>query len=78
MTKSAAQTLGPYGVRVNSILPGWVDTRMTEEFPDLAGQIPLGRSASAEEVALQALWLASHESRYSSGAEFVVDGGMSA
>jgi len=78
MTKGAAQTLGKHGIRVNSIHPGWIETPMTEGFPDLSGSIPLGRSAGPDEVALQALWLASDESRYSSGAEFIIDGGMTA
>ena len=80
MTRSAAQELGPHGVRVNSIHPGLIETPMTEDFPreTMAQRVPLGRSAGAEEVALQALWLASDESSYSTGAEFVIDGGHSA
>jgi len=44
----------------------------------VAGRTPLGRSADAAEVASLALYLASDESSYSTGAEFVVDGGLSA
>jgi 3alpha(or 20beta)-hydroxysteroid dehydrogenase len=44
----------------------------------MSGSIPMGRSAGPDEVALQALWLASDDSRYSTGAEFVIDGGMTA
>jgi 3alpha(or 20beta)-hydroxysteroid dehydrogenase len=78
MTKGAAQTLAKHGIRVNSIHPGWIDTPMTADFPDMSGSIPLGRSAGPDEVALQALWLASDDSPYSTGAEFIIDGGMTA
>jgi 3alpha(or 20beta)-hydroxysteroid dehydrogenase len=84
MTKSAAQELAGYGVRVNSIHPGIIDTAMLQEF-DAVGirdsvreRIPMGAEASPDEVARLALFLASDESRYSTGSEFVVDGGMTA
>ena len=82
MTKAAAQELAPYGVRVNSVHPGIIDTAMLQEF-DAAGvreavraRIPLGREAQPAEVAELVLYLASDASRYSTGSEFVVDGGM--
>src|SRR5262245_33293086 len=80
MTKSAAQELGPRGVRVNSIHPGLIDTPMMADRPlaELATRVPLGRHASAEEVARLALWLASDESAYANGGEFVLDGGQTA
>jgi 3alpha(or 20beta)-hydroxysteroid dehydrogenase len=80
MTKSAAKELGPYGVRVNSIHPGIIDTPMMAGQPleQLATRVPLGRHATADEVALLALWLASDESAYANGAEFVLDGGQTA
>ena len=80
MTKSAAQELGPHGVRVNSIHPGIIDTPMMEGIPldQLTTNVPLGRHASADEVAKLALWLASDESGYANGAEFVLDGGFTA
>jgi 3alpha(or 20beta)-hydroxysteroid dehydrogenase len=80
MTKGAAQELGPHGVRVNSIHPGLVDTPMMEGFPfeEAVTRVPLGRPAQPEDVARQALWLASDQSSYSNGAEFVVDRGMTA
>jgi 3alpha(or 20beta)-hydroxysteroid dehydrogenase len=80
MTRGAAQQLGPHGIRVNSIHPGLIDTPMTEDFPRdaIVAGIPLGRWARAEEVAQQALWLASDASSFSNGAEFVVDGGATA
>ncbi len=86
MTKSAAVRLGPHGVRVNSIHPGAVDTPMIADtrMADpanrevLLGVIPLGRMAQPEEVARLALFLASDESSYSTGSEFVIDGGLTA
>jgi len=84
MTKNAARELGPHGIRVNSIHPGLIETAMLQQLPGIdAGEtqpyidrIPLGRFAAAEEVANLALYLASDESSYSTGAEFIVDGGM--
>jgi 3alpha(or 20beta)-hydroxysteroid dehydrogenase len=80
MTKGAAQELGPFGVRVNSVHPGIIDTPMMEGTPleQLGGGVPLRRYASAEEVAKLVLWLASDDSAYATGAEFVLDGGMTA
>ena len=80
MTKGAAVELGPFNVRVNSIHPGIIDTPMMEGTPldAMAKGAPLGRYASADEVAKLALWLASDESAYASGAEFVLDGGFTA
>lgn len=84
MTKSAAQELAPMGVRVNSIHPGIIDTPMLQTF-DNAGlreqvqaRIPMGYEASADDVANLALFLASDESSYCTGSEFIVDGGMTA
>jgi 3alpha(or 20beta)-hydroxysteroid dehydrogenase len=80
MTKGAAQELGPHGVRVNSIHPGVIDTPMLADRPlaEMAARVPLGRYASADEVAKLALWLASDDSTYANGAEFVLDGGQTA
>ena len=86
MTKSAATELGRYGIRVNSIHPGLIETPMLHALPgiDAGGaerwvrRIPIGRVADAHEVAKLALFLASDESSYSSGAEFIIDGGMTA
>lgn len=84
MTKSAAQELSPYGVRVNSIHPGIIETAMVDEFSRkginerVRQQIPMGHYAEVSEVAYLALFLASDESRYCSGSEFVVDGGLTA
>ncbi|HEX6394234.1 MAG TPA: glucose 1-dehydrogenase [Acidimicrobiales bacterium] len=80
MTKSAAQELGPHGIRVNSIHPGIIDTPMMAGVPldQLTANVPLGRYAAADEVAKLALWLASDESAYANGAEWVLDGGFTA
>ncbi len=84
MTKNAARELAPHGIRVNSIHPGFIDTAMLQQLPGIdAGntqsyldRVPLGRFAEAEEVAKLALYLASDDSSYSTGAEFIVDGGL--
>jgi 3alpha(or 20beta)-hydroxysteroid dehydrogenase len=83
MTKSAAQELAPHGIRVNSVHPGIIDTQMITEFGPqwreaLLPRIPQGRVASADDVARLVLYLASDESNYSNGAEFIVDGAMTA
>ena len=86
MTKSAAVQLASHGVRVNSIHPGLIETAMLHQVPGvdsgnmdaLLRRVPLGRVAEAEEVAKLALFLASDESSYSTGSEFVIDGGMTA
>jgi len=77
------------GIRCNSIHPSFIETPMVEAMiaaakaPEraragLASQVPLGRLGQAEEVAALALYLASDESRFVTGAEFVIDGGLSA
>ena len=80
MTKSAAVELAPTGVRVNSVHPGIIDTNMLEEFGPMRAaieeRIPLGRVASADEVGKLVLFLASDDSSYCTGHEFVVDGAM--
>jgi 3alpha(or 20beta)-hydroxysteroid dehydrogenase len=85
MTKVAALELAPLGIRVNSIHPGLIDTPMLDTYrqlgmvTDAAGiNIPIGRLAEPGDVSELALYLASDESRYSTGSEFVVDGGLAA
>lgn len=84
MTKAVAQELAPHGVRCNSVHPGIIATPMADEF-DRAGlrelvqsRIPVGHEAGPEEVAKLVLFLASDDSVYCTGSEFVVDGGMTA
>jgi 3alpha(or 20beta)-hydroxysteroid dehydrogenase len=86
MTKAAALELGRFGVRVNSIHPGVIDTELLYENPimrrdDLTPvlrSVPLGRMAQPAEVATVALFLASDEASYCTGGEFIVDGGVTA
>ena len=86
MTKVVAKELAPFGVRVNSVHPGLIDTAMLKQISDvvpggedrLRENMPNGRLASADDVANLVLFLASDESSYCTGAEFVVDGGMTA
>jgi len=81
MTKTAAVELARRGIRVNSIHPGLIATDMADQLPKVERMqrgIPLGRSATADEVARLALFLASDESSYSTGSEFIVDGGLNA
>ncbi len=86
MTKSAARELGPHGIRVNSIHPGLIETAMLHQLPgidaggleDRLRAIPLGRVGEAEDVAKLALFLASDDSAYASGHEFIIDGALTA
>ena len=80
-----------YGIRCNSIHPGFVETRMLEDIAAGAGGrdpealrqklragVPLGRNAEPDEVAALAAYLASDEAAFATGAEFVLDGGATA
>jgi 3alpha(or 20beta)-hydroxysteroid dehydrogenase len=87
MTKVAAVELARFGVRVNSVHPGFIDTTMLREALGLteaanldgaAARVPNGRLATVDDVARMVLYLASDDSAYSTGSEFVVDGGMTA
>lgn len=82
LTRSVADDLAQYNVRVNSICPGFVDTPMTEEALEdeefrehVTGQTPLGRVADPEEIAGAAFFLASDEASYITGVNLPVDGG---
>ncbi|MFQ6326049.1 glucose 1-dehydrogenase [Nocardia sp. CWNU-33] len=76
LTKSTALELAQYGIRVNSVHPGLIRTPMTEGIPADFLQIPMGRAAEPAEVSALVTYLASDESSYSTGAEFVIDGGL--
>jgi len=76
LAKAAALELAPHHIRVNSIHPGLIRTPMTAGVPEDFLQIPLGRGADPGEVSACVVYLASDESSYSTGGEFVVDGGL--
>ncbi|HNP56266.1 MAG TPA: glucose 1-dehydrogenase [Gordonia sp. (in: high G+C Gram-positive bacteria)] len=78
LAKSAALELGPHNIRVNSIHPGLIRTPMTENIPDDMLKIPLGRAAQPDEVSTFVVFLISDESSYSTGSEFIMDGGLTA
>lgn len=83
MSKCAARDLGQYGIRVNSILPGVIETAMIAHLPDETKQgwlstMPLGRLGEGDDVAKVALFLASDASAYMTGTDMVVDAGMTA
>jgi 3alpha(or 20beta)-hydroxysteroid dehydrogenase len=83
MTKAAAQELGQFGIRVNSVHPGGVLTQMVMDQANsgrdgarfLEG-MPLRRFAEPAEISRLVAYLASDESSYSTGSEFVADGGL--
>jgi len=76
LSKSAALELAPLNIRVNSIHPGFVRTSMTKHLPEDVVTVPLGRPGDPMEVSAFVLFLASDESSYATGAEFVMDGGV--
>jgi 3alpha(or 20beta)-hydroxysteroid dehydrogenase len=76
LAKSAAIELGKFKIRVNSIHPGFIRTPMTKYFPDDMVIAPLGRPGQPEEVSPFVVFLASDESSFATGAEFVIDGGL--
>lgn len=83
MTKATAIEYGPKNIRANSVHPGFINTPMmveatNEEGGDALAQIPLGRISDPKEVSNLVLFLASDESSYITGAEHVIDAGMTA
>lgn len=76
LTKSAALELASEKIRVNSIHPGFIRTPMTKHLPDDMVTAPMGRAGTPEEVATFVVFLASDESSFSTGSEYVVDGGL--
>jgi len=84
LTKHYATNYGRRGVRVNCINPGWIQTAMTKPLVDfnltdyMNDNSALGRMGTPEEVAAVALFLASDEASFVTGASYVVDGGWTA
>ncbi len=85
LTKSAAKEWGRYGIRVNSVHPGLIETAMTADMrsftdPEVRKQVertvPLRRMGKASDIAKLALFLASDDSDYCSGQAYIVDGGV--
>ena len=76
LTKSAALELAPNNIRVNSLHPGMIRTPMTAHMPEDLVSSPLGRIGEQAEVSTFVLFLASDESSFATGAEFVMDGGL--
>lgn len=82
LTKHAARSLGPHGIRVNAIGPGFIETNMTSIFGQIPGareqiltRIPLGRMGQPAEVAGLAAFLASDDAAYVTGQIIHPDGG---
>jgi NAD(P)-dependent dehydrogenase (short-subunit alcohol dehydrogenase family) len=82
MTKDMAMEVAGTGIRVNSIHPGAIDTKMIREEGPSMGEFeamhPVGRVGEPEDVAYGALYLASDESKFVTGTELVIDGGFTA
>ena len=83
LTKTVAREWAPYGVRVNAIAPGWIETEMNARgrtdanwYETIRSMIPLGRWGTAEEVAGVARFLASDAASFITGAVIVADGGQ--
>jgi NAD(P)-dependent dehydrogenase (short-subunit alcohol dehydrogenase family) len=92
MTRSAALSLGQYGIRVNAIAPGVIDTPLTQSIAEMRSEIrgvspeetlrpviaglPLGRMGTAAEIANLAWFLASEEASFITGQTFLADGGQ--
>eukprot|EP00457_Paulinella_chromatophora_P013681 gb/GEZN01014009.1/.p1 GENE.gb/GEZN01014009.1/~~gb/GEZN01014009.1/.p1 ORF type:complete len:293 (-),score=41.28 gb/GEZN01014009.1/:101-907(-) len=82
LTKSLSKELGPKGITVNLVVPGFIISQMTSKIMDEMGselkkKIPLGRFGSPEDVAQLVSFLASSEASYITGQTVVVDGGLS-
>jgi len=85
LTRALAVEYAAYNIRVNSVAPGYIETALTERFlknpmisKALLGKMPMRRFGTPEDIARAALFFASDDSLYVTGAELAVDGGMTA
>lgn len=79
LTKSLAKEVASYGIRVNAVAPGFIDTDMTKDLKqkdELMKMIPFGRFGKPEEVAKVVTFLVSNRSEYITGQVLKVDGGL--
>ena len=84
-TRASAIQLAKFGIRANSVLPGWVHTPFTETIYEVESErdwrserVPLGRWGEPEEIANGICFLASDEASYITGSELLIDGGVTA
>ena len=86
LTRSIAVDLGSYGIRCNSVCPGWIETQLNEDYfkgvkdkaeaeKAIRSLHPSGRFGTPQDVANLVSWLASEEAGWITGQEFIVDGG---
>jgi dihydroanticapsin dehydrogenase len=89
LCRSLTAELGPLGIRINTIMPGWIDTPFNDPFwqyqkdpgerrVEIEQQIPLRRQGQPDEVSSMVLFLASPAGRYIAGTSIVIDGGYTA
>jgi NAD(P)-dependent dehydrogenase (short-subunit alcohol dehydrogenase family) len=89
LCRSLTAELGPLGIRINTIMPGWIDTPFNDPFweyqknpeerrVEIERQIPLRRQGQPDEVSSMVLFLASPAGRYIAGTSIVIDGGYTA
>lgn len=84
MIKTLALELGPYGIRVNGVSPGFIDTEMTrqnnspEVIAQLVGKVPIGHLGDPSDIAEYVFFLSSPSNRFINGACLIADGGLSA
>ena len=83
LTKAASADLGKNGIRVNTIIPGTIETPMTKiicDYPNVLNscieKTALGHIGEADDIAYCALYLASDESKYTTGTDITIDGGQ--